>query len=139
MVHALREAHRVLKPNGILIDLRPAPVHRRVGLTRDGRYHPLGIMREKLDDDLAANRAVAHVLRQGLFKAGGRTQFDCRRRMDTLKEFRAWIDEFAAFAELPPHDWLIQRVERAFRGSGGQRKIVVRGPLALRVLRKLDF
>ena len=32
MVHALTEAHRVLKPSGLLIDMRPAAKHRRAGL-----------------------------------------------------------------------------------------------------------
>ena len=136
MVHALREAHRVLKPGGLLVDLRPAAVHRRVGIERAGRYQAMGVMREKFDDDRAANRAVAQVLQEGLFKTEWRTQFECARRMDTLAELRAWIDEFVALADLPPHAWLIRRVEQAFRARGGQRRIVVSGPLTLKVLRK---
>ena len=138
MVHALHEAHRVLKPNGLLVDLRPAVAHRRVGIERGGRYQQLGAMREKLDDDRAANHAVAHIVQEGLFKAEWRTQFDCRRVMDTPDDFQAFIDEFAQLGgDLPPHDWLIQRVERAFKAQRGNTKIVVRGPLVLRVLRKM--
>lgn len=138
MVHALHEAHRVLKPNGLLMDLRPAAVHRRVGIERGGRYQQLGTMREKLDDDRAANRAVAHVVQEGLFKAEWRTQVDCKRVMDTRDDFQAFIDEFAQLGgDLPPHDWLIQRVEQAFKAQRGNMKIVVRGPLVLKVLRKL--
>lgn len=140
MVHALREAHRVLNPNGILIDLRPAAVHRRVGIAHHSRYQQLGTMREPLDDDRAANRAIAHVLRAGLFQAEWRTQFDCRRVMDSLDDFRIFLDEFVTLSDLPlpPHDWLIQRVQRALNAARGQKKIVVRGPLVMRVLRKLD-
>ncbi len=47
MVHALREAHRVLKPDGLLLDLRPGPVHRRVGIEVYGHYEQLAIMGEK--------------------------------------------------------------------------------------------
>src|SRR5258708_34087586 len=67
MVHALQEARRVLKPGGILIELRPAPIHRRVWITRGGGDQLLGAMSEVLDDDRAANQAVAEVLRSGLF------------------------------------------------------------------------
>src|SRR5574341_1095642 len=116
MVHALREAHRVLKPNSLLIDLRPAAIHRQVGIVRAGCYQLLGTMREKLGDDRAANRAVAQV--------------ECRRVMDSLGDLRTFIDEFYTLgADLPPHDWLIQRVNRALDATRGKKQIVVSGPL----------
>ena len=136
MVHALHEAHRVLKPDGILVDLRPAAVHRRVGVVCKGSYRELGSMREKFDDDLAANRAVAQILQEGLFKTEWHTQFDCRRVMDTLDEFRTWIDEFVQLGKLP--DWLTEEVERALNVSRGKTKIVASGPLVMRVLRKKE-
>lgn len=139
MVHALREAHRVLKPNGILIDLRPALVHRRVGIERAGRFRQLGRMYESLDDDRKANRSVALVLRAGLFKAEWRTRFDCRRVMDSLSDFRTFIDEFVApGTDLPRHDRLIQRVQRALETTESTKRIVVGGPLMMNVLRKRD-
>ena len=139
MVHALREAHRVLKPNGLLVDLRPAAIHRRVGIVRAGRYQPVGTMRENLDDNRAANRAVAQVVRAGLFKTEWRTQFECRRVMDSLGDLRTFFDEFYTLgADLPPHDWLVQRVLRALDATRGKKQIVVQGPLVLKVLMKLD-
>lgn len=138
MVHALNEAQRVLKPDGILVDLRPAAMHRCVGITRKGHYQQIATMREKLDDDRAASRAVTDVLREGLFKAEWRTQFDCTRVMDTLDEFQAWIEEFVKLGGLSSHDWLVQRVERVLSAKHGKSKIVVRGPLVLRVLGKVN-
>jgi len=138
MVHALHEAQRVLKPEGLLVDLRPAAVHRRVGITRKGLYDELAAMREKFDDDRAANRAVTRILREGLFKSESRTQFDCPRVMDTLDEFQAWIEEFVKLGGLFSHDWLVQRVERVLSAKRGKSKIVVKGPLVMRVLRKLS-
>ena len=136
MVHALQEAWRVLKHEGLLIDLRPATVHRRVGALRAGRCDLLGTFREKFDDDYAANRAVAEAERRGWFRVVRRLRFGCSRTMDSLAEFRAWLDESVTLGKLPPHDWLVERVARAVRAGTGRAKIVVTGPLDLRVLRK---
>ncbi len=138
MVHALSEARRVLKPNGVLIDLRPAAVHRRVGVVQAGQYHLLGVMRERLDDDYAANRAVADVVRRQFFKPERRVRFECNRTMDRVAEFRGWLNDFVSLGKLAPHDWLMRRVERACRESDVKTKIVVTGPLDLRVLRKQE-
>jgi SAM-dependent methyltransferase len=137
MVHALKEAHRVLKPNGILIDLRPTAKHRRVGLGTGKHWQPVGGMREKFDDDWAANGAVAEVLRERLFHRETRTEFDIDRVMDTMEDFRAWLDEFVQLGGLPSHEWLVKRLERAQKKQKAATKIVVRGPLMLGVLRKL--
>ncbi|MGQ0604457.1 MAG: hypothetical protein ACT4QE_22480 [Anaerolineales bacterium] len=138
MVHALHEARRVLKPNGFLLDLRPAAVHRQVGLMRAGRYRLLGVMRERFDDDVAANRAVAEVVHDGLFKMQRRVRFECNRTMDSLAEFRAWLDEFVSLSKIPSHNWLLQRMGQALSAEGSRTKIVIRGPLDLRVLTKRD-
>jgi len=136
MVHALHEAARVLKPQGLLVDLRPAAVHRRVGVIRAGRYRPVGVMRETFDDDRAADRAVTQVEGEGRFKAEGRTVFACNRIMDNLDEFQEWLADSVKQGKLPAHDWLVRRVERTLDVAGGKARVVVGGPLVLRVLRK---
>jgi hypothetical protein len=140
MVHALRETWRVLKPGGVAIDLRPALAHRRVQVVRAGQAQPMGVMRERFDDDRAASRAVAKVLGQRLFKLEGRQRVPLERSMDGLPDFRLWLDDFKSRGnKLPPHDWLITRVAGAL-GTAPRRRgsVVVSGPLDLRVLRKTD-
>jgi hypothetical protein len=139
MVHALHEAQRVLQPNGILFDLRPAPVHRRVGIQSAAGVQEVGAMREDLTDDYVANRAVKQVLREGLFKSEKFTQFNCNRVMDSLKEFQTWLLEFTTLGReySSAHDWLSERVERGFHAISGKKKIIVHSPLMLRRLRRL--
>lgn len=77
MVDALREVHRVLKPDGVVADLRPEldPGDRRSRFIRaevrwDGRSMSVGVIRESTEDIsayIASDRAVARVLRDGLF------------------------------------------------------------------------
>ncbi len=137
MVHALHEAQRVLQTNGILLDLRPAPVHRRVSIQSTEGVQEIGTMREDLNDDYMANQAVKQVLREGLFKSEKFTQFNCNRVMDSFKEFHVWLADFASRNPVPSHDWLLERVERAYRATPGKKKIIAHAPLMLRQLRKL--
>ncbi|HEY2955169.1 MAG TPA: hypothetical protein VGK89_07965 [Candidatus Eisenbacteria bacterium] len=141
MVHALREAHRVLAPGGILLDLRPASVHRRIGIARSARTRPVGVMRERFEDERSADRAVARVVREGWLEVERRLRFPCRRLVDSVDEFRTFLDDFTGRHGEPLHDWLVRRLERALeaRRAGRVRtRIAIDGPLDLAVLRKLD-
>ena len=152
MVHALREAWRVLRPGGLALDLRPAVVHRQVRVVRGGQALPLGTMRESLAAGRAADRAVAQLTRRG--RGGGtgplresaprpalqfvkRTRVPLERVMDGAAVFRAWLADFASRDdELPPHEWLIERLGGALGERPRKGSVVVAGPLDLRVLRK---
>ena len=136
MVHALLESRRVLKPDGLLIDLRPASVHRRVGFAKGDSYRLRWVMREHFDDDRAADRAVAQVVSEKLFKVERRLKFDCYRVMDRIEEFVAWLDDFINKGNFESHDWLVRRLERKLQGADAKTRIVVSAPLVLRALRK---
>ena len=136
MVHALEEAWRVLRPDGLLIDLRPAMANRRVEIEGPNGVRAVGLMQEIFDDDIRANRAVASVIRRGLFRRIGRQRFDCARVMDSVAAFREWLAYPVSLGKLPPHDRLVAQVAKAMREERG-RVVVVRGPLDLAVLEKL--
>ncbi len=136
MVHALHEAQRVLKPDGCLIDLRPMHIHRRVGISQAGIYQQIGMMHEIFDDDLAADRAVAQVLREGSLKIEGRIKFNCNRVMDSFHEFRDWLTEFATTDEQASNNRLLEKVSHVLEERSGKKKVICSGPLKLQVLRK---
>jgi hypothetical protein len=138
MVHALKEAHKVLKPAGVLIDLRPELQNRRAGLGEGPDIEWVGQTSEDLEDDLAANRAVARVLREGLFRRESRVAFDLDRVMDTLDDFSDWLDNSASLRRKAVNTELYQQLEQAALRRAGPRRITVRGPLMLAVLRKTN-
>lgn len=132
MVHALREAHRVLRPDGIVADLRPAAKHRRVGVGIGRRWRLVGVMRESFDKDRAADRAVSAVVKAGIFRRGVRAEFLVDREMDRLEDFRAWLKDFDERRSLKSHEWLIARLKRA--RAAKETAIVARGFVTLQIL-----
>lgn len=96
MVHALGEIHRVLVPDGTLIDLRPIsdrwPIEvfsaretRETGRVTD---LPLG-----LEDDEAANQAMRNAESNGWFTRESETSFPLHYVWDTASDMEKWIDE----------------------------------------------
>ena len=96
MVHALREIHRVLVRDGILIDLRPISDHWSIEVfsareTREtGRVTdlPLGVA-----DDEAANDAIKNAEANGWFLHEDETFFPLHYVWDTASDMEKWIDE----------------------------------------------
>ena len=96
MVHALSEIHRVLAPDGILIDLRPLldewPLE--VVTTSDRRKAGRAIdLAEPLSDDKAANQAVSEIEKRGWFVREREETFPFNYYWDTPKEMREYLDE----------------------------------------------
>jgi len=135
MVHALIEAQRSLKPNGILIDLRPSPKARQVGLGVGRNWESLGAMRETFEEDYASNRAVKQVVKSDFFKLESTTTFELDRVMDTLDDFRKMLSDFSV-ERLNNHLRLIEKIEKVQKEMHTRKKITVRGPMVLNILRK---
>ena len=136
MVHALRQARRVLNSQGYLLDLRPAPVHRHVSIEHDGTLQHLAVMKEDFGDDYAANRAVKELVTTGELVLRRRIRFDCTRRMDRFSDFETWLDEYVRLGKIRSHKWLLSRLRETLKSKDGQTKILVEGPVDLRVLVK---
>lgn len=136
MVHALTEAHQSLKTNGILIDLRPSPRRRQVGLGVGKHWEALGAVRETFEIDHASNRAVKQAVKSGLFQLASSTTFELERVMDTLDDFREWLANFSE-ERLTDHQWLVDKIEKVQKKTGTRKKIAMRGPMVLNVLKKL--
>lgn len=96
MVHALREIHRVLVPDGVLIDLRPLCDHWGIEVFSARETRETGQLTDLpvgLEDDAAANHAIADAQANGLFRREGETFFPIHYVWDTASEMETWIDE----------------------------------------------
>jgi hypothetical protein len=101
MVDALREVHRVLAARGILIDARPDSRVLAYAERRKVRgFQRFGIVRTnrfELASDRWSDLAIAHVVRDRLFKSKRRGRFWHRVPFDSLAELRQYLAEHLRF------------------------------------------
>jgi hypothetical protein len=145
MVHALTQIHRVLRPNGVLADIRPdrfpgsrhrVPQLPRVYWSSRGRERLVGVAGktpENLRKHRAAGRAMARVTQRRLFVLERSETFSFRYH------FRSW----AVLERVLSNEWTAtilpssvrRRLQLAQRRSPNGNIVVVE-PVCLNVLRK---
>src|ERR1700757_3822320 len=101
MVDALSEVHRVLGHRGLLIDARPdsrvLASAERVKAHGLQRFGLLKTNRVELGNDAASDRAIAQVVREGLFKRRRRGRFWHRVPFASLADLRQYLSEHLRF------------------------------------------
>jgi hypothetical protein len=105
MVYALAEVRRVLKEDGVLIDIRPLADRWRVevvsarGVQQTGRVDDLP---EQVQGDIAANEAMSEVEKRGWFHREQETFFPFFYSWDTPSEMEEFIaEDWSDFIGLP--------------------------------------
>jgi hypothetical protein len=93
MVHALKLAREVLRPGGLLIDLRPWCTEAPLEVGSKGSFELAGMvdssLNKRLDD--AADAAVEEVKREEIFESIHREEFDCAYYWNS---YRGMIEDF---------------------------------------------
>lgn len=142
MGHALNEIHRVLKPDGIVVDIRPNyPAHkgnrrraqRQVVCIEGEREIPVGVMRRELSKFRYTDRLVEKALRRGGFTLVTRETF----------YFRHHFRSFVAFNRFKAEQWSVfkqsladrRRLEKVIR-TYPDAHIRADDPVQLNVMRK---
>jgi hypothetical protein len=135
MVHALKHAHRILGPDGLLINVHGLPVPYLIEVHSAGTAVKAGWLMDSTDfeaERLAFN-ALARVVSEGHFLLEDERGFSYNMHMDDVHELQGWLAEDWETAVLP--EKTIQRVESIFREVDQAGKVVLNVPTRMTRLR----
>jgi hypothetical protein len=126
MVHALKEAHRVLVPQGIMVDVRPLSLDVPLEIIyKDGRDSAGMIdMSPDLDKDMAADKAIESVLMERIYKESSKEEFDFEYFWKTIKDMEDDLAEFWK-DDVIVSEGVIQRAHQLFNMQRPQTQIRV--------------
>jgi len=96
MVHALKEAHRVLVPQGIIVDVRPLSVDVPLEILYKGDRESAGMIDTSPDIelDIAADNAIESILIGRIFVESSKEYFDFAYYWKTIHEMEEDLEEF---------------------------------------------
>jgi SAM-dependent methyltransferase len=128
MVHALDEIRRVLKPNGILIDLRPVEDHWSVEVVSTQEIKVAGFLTDmpigKADDE-AAFRAMREVESRGWFVKEREEEFAFFYNWDMPSEMKEYMEkEWEDFEKM--EDNVYKAVQSAWAIANAEARVRVR-------------
>ncbi len=133
MVHALEEIWRLLKLDGVLVNILPDPGGYIIEVLHDGRILFSERKRETLSEDvLQAEAAIKQVHDRGLFIIDHKDEFEFRTYGSSVSEIRAYWEEQSAFDEEPKADilareeYLYAQAEQILDGLAGVAEVVIR-------------
>jgi SAM-dependent methyltransferase len=141
MVHALQEIRRLLKPDGVLIDIHPVPDAPLFEVRRDGRVlHAEPEPGHDFDEDIRqADRALARALKRRLFTLESRREFDFLTYGSTVQELLDFMEEARAFhgdadgeQATPDEEAFFAQLEQHLRRAGADAQVATheRGQIA---------
>lgn len=112
MVHALKIIHRLLKTDGLLVDIHPIAEGYLIKAIQGETILFSEPKRETCSEDvIQAEKAISQVIEQGLFALDQRSEFDFLTYGSSVPELRAYLEEQSSFETDPLDDALDERVE----------------------------
>src|SRR4030043_1010658 len=95
MVHALEEIHRLLKPNGMLIDIHPVAESSPVEIHQGGKIDLAGnlLVRQWCIDYQQADNALTEITQCGLFAVDRVITFDSLTHYSSVAGMRTSLKE----------------------------------------------
>jgi hypothetical protein len=115
MVDALKEAHRILRPRGVLVDARPdsrVVAYAEHELTKR-KHQQAGVIataREELTNDRTSDDAVATAVRNGWFRSRRAGRFWHRVLFEDRRAMQRYLDDHARFVHRVR--WMVDQARR---------------------------
>ena len=134
MVHALEETWRLLKLDGVLVNILPVPEGYFIEVQQHGSMLFAERKRETCSEDvLQAEAAIKQMLDRELFVIDQQDEFDFRTYGSSVSEVRAYWEEQNAFEEGPKSNdvlareaYLYAQVEKVMYEIGEGAEVVIR-------------
>lgn len=137
MVYALEQIHRLLKPNGFLIDIHPVAEHSSIEIHRNGKLDLVGYLevRQWCIDFQLADNALTEIVQRGIFTVEQKGIFDTLTYYDSAAEMGTALQEsiHKFVREGEPVDEEVSQVEtktlqaeELLRTAGNRAKLVLR-------------
>ena len=112
MVHALEETRRLLKLDGVMVNILPVPEGYFIEVHHDGRILFAERKRETFSEDvLRAGAEIKRVLDRGLFVIDQKDEFEFLTYGSSVSEVRAYWEEQNAYEEEPKAKDILAREE----------------------------
>ena len=136
MVHALEEIHRLLKPNGVLIDIHPVSEPSAIEIHEVGKVDLVGLLsvRQWCFEFEQADIALAEIVQRGMFTVERNALFDLPTHYASAAELGTDLKESveifardaqAAIEPLADIEALTARAEELMRATASNAELIV--------------
>lgn len=139
MVHALDEIRRTLKPNGVLLDLRPVEDNWQVEVVSSTGWQAAGRLSDlpaAVEDDEAAFHAMREAESNGWYVREKEKEFDFFYYWDTPSEMKEFMEsEWEDFEKLEEN--VYRKTSSLWVSAGGDARVRVRVKMLITLWNKL--
>ncbi len=138
MVHALKHVHRILRHDGMLVNVHDLPIPHLIEVHSVGPAFKVGWLMDRADfeNERSAFNALAQVVADGYYILEDERDFIFNVHVDDLNKVQEGLAVRWESAVLT--DRTIQRVEELFRKAGQLAKVVLLMPARMTKLRARD-
>jgi len=139
MVHALEEIHRLLRPNGFLIDIHPVAEHSSVEIHQNENIDLVGQLEvsQWCVDFQEADKALDEIIQRGIFTVEQKGMFETLTYYESATEMgtalKQSIHKYVRESEpveeeISLVDVLAVQADKLLQAAGGKAMLVLREP-----------